>query len=752
MEKLSRIIIKLKWIIVASVLALTIFFGYQTKFLTINSDILSSLPDDDPVASLYKEIGTQFGGNDMGMIVLETDNVFKAEVLQHIKQITDSLKYTDGVSTVTSLTNILDIKSSEWGIEIGKLVDEYNLPNKQAQLDSLKNYVFSKEMYKGAIVSEDGTATVVMFTLLPDADKQAVAKEIKSKIENLNLPEKLYFGGLPMMMNDISDLILADIVWLLPIVFVIIALILLLSFKSFRGVLLPLLTAGIAVIWTIGIMVVTGYELTIISNIIPVVLLAVGSAYTIHVLNSINQSKEKDRKQALIKALTYIIVPLILAAVTTAIGFVSFVFGAYLTMIKDFGIFTAVGTLIALLLSIFFVPALISAFSMYRKKIETDQAERGNILTHKILQPLVNLLFKHPKYSLTAWGIILGLSISGMFFIKTSVNMADYFKKDNPTRISEDVMQKKFGGSLPVFVVFEGDMQSPEVLKMMIKTEHFMKEDPNIDMTQSVADLVEQMNDAMGEGKMIPDDKAKIEQLWFLLDGQDVMSQLVSEDLDKGIIQSRFASIDSKNINEFTSKMNKFIQENKSENVKIELTGMPSVYVKLNDSLIQSQFSSLILALVMVLLIVGLMLRSISKGVYATIPIIATIMILFGFMGITGIPLDIATVLVGSIALGIGIDYSIHIITGFNFHLKETGDAEKAIEKTILSSGKAVIINVISVAAGFLVLIFSQIVPLQNFGILVAISMFGSGIGALTLLPIILILANRKRKIVANNH
>ena len=752
MEKLSRIIIKLKWIIVASVLALTIFFGYQTKFLTINSDILSSLPDDDPVASLYKEIGTQFGGNDMGMIVLETDNVFKAEVLQHIKQITDSLKYTDGVSTVTSLTNILDIKSSEWGIEIGKLVDEYNLPNKQSQLDSLKNYVFSKEMYKGAIVSEDGTATVVMFTLLPDADKQSVAKEIKSKVENLNLPETLYFGGLPMMMNDISDLILADIVWLLPIVFVIIALILLLSFKSFRGVLLPLLTAGIAVIWTIGIMVVTGYELTIISNIIPVVLLALGSAYTIHVLNSINQSKEKDRKQALIKALTYIIVPVILAAVTTAIGFVSFVFGAYLTMIKDFGIFTAVGTLIALLLSIFFVPALISAFSMYRKKVETDQPEKENILTHKILQPLVTLLFKHPKYLLTAWGILLLLSIGGMFFIKTSVNMADYFKKDNPTRVSEDVMQKKFGGSLPVFVVFEGDMQSPEVLKMMIKTEHFMKEDPNIDMTQSVADLVEQMNDAMGEGKMIPDDKAKIEQLWFLLDGQDVMTQLVSEDLDKGIIQSRFASVDSKNIDEFTSKMNKFIQENNSENIKIELTGMPSVYVKLNDSLIQSQFSSLILALVMVLLIVGLMLRSISKGVYATIPIIATIMILFGFMGITGIPLDIATVLVGSIALGIGIDYSIHIITGFNFHLKETGDAEKAIEKTILSSGKAVIINVISVAAGFLILIFSQIVPLQNFGILVAISMFGSGIGALTLLPIILILANRKRKIVANNH
>ncbi|MBU3928241.1 MAG: MMPL family transporter, partial [Bacteroidetes bacterium] len=381
--------------------------------MTINSDILSSLPDGDTAASLYKTIGTQFGGNDMGMIVLETDDVFKAEVIQHIKQITDSIKYTNGVSTVTSLTNILDIKSSEWGIEIGKLVDEYDLPVEQSQLDSLKNYVFSKEMYRGAVVSEDGTATAIMFTLLPEGDKQAVAKEIKDKIEALDLPETTYFGGLPMMMNDINDLIVADMVWLIPIVFIVIAIILLLSFKSFRGVLLPLLTAGLAVIWTIGLMTVTGYELTIISNIIPVVLLAVGSAYTIHVLNSINHNKLADRKKALIQSLGYILVPVILAAVTTAIGFVSFVFGAYLTMIKDFGIFTAVGTLIALMLSVFFVPALISGLSMYSKKNVTENKEKQTILTHKILLPLVNFLFKHPKYTLTGWGVLLMLCIGG---------------------------------------------------------------------------------------------------------------------------------------------------------------------------------------------------------------------------------------------------------------------------------------------------------------------------------------------------
>jgi len=752
MNRFAEGIVKFKWLIIIAVVGLTVFFSYQVKDLHINSDIISSLPDDDPAARLYKEIGTQFGGNDMGLIVLETNDVFKAEVIQRIKQITDSLKYTNGVSSVTSLTNILDIKSSEWGIEIGKLVDEYDLPIEQSQLDSLKNYVFSKEMYRGAVVSEDGTATAIMFTLLPDADKQAIAKEIKDKIEALDLPETIYFGGLPMMMNDINDLIVSDIVWLVPIVFLVIAIILLLSFKSFRGVLLPLLTAGLAVVWTIGIMAVTGYEMTIISNIIPVVLLAVGSAYTIHVINSINHNKLADRKQALVQALRYILVPVILAAVTTAIGFVSFVFGAYLTMIKDFGIFTAVGTLIALILSLFFVPALISGLSMYSKKTAIENEEKQTILTHKILLPLVKFLYKHPKYTLIGWGVLLMLCIGGISLIKTSVNMADYFKKDNPTRVAEDVMQKKFGGSLPVFVVFEGDMQSPEVLKMMIITEHFMKEDPNIEITQSVADLIEQMNDAMGEGEKIPDDKAKIEQLWFLLDGQEVMPQLVNDNLSKGIIQSKFASVDSKELEVFTAKMNRFIEENPNEHCKIELTGMPSVYVKLNSSLINSQYNSLLIAIIMVILIVGLILRSASKGIFAAIPVVATIIILFGFMGITGIPLDIATVLVASIALGIGIDYSIHVITGFNKHLISHGDAEKAIEETILLSGKAVIINVISVSAGFLVLLFSQIVPLQNFGLLVAISMFGSGFGALTLLPVILILVNRKRKITANNH
>ncbi len=747
MKKFAEGIVKLRWLIISVVLGLTMVLGYQLKNIEIDADFINSLPDDDTTAVLYTDIGNKYGGNTMGMVIIQADNIFDTKVLEDIKQVTDTIKYVDGISTVTSLTDVIDIKGSDWGIEIGKLVDEYDLPSTQAQLDSLKHRVMSKEMYKGNIVSADGTSTLVLFTLLDNADKQAVAKEVKEKITKLNLPEKISFGGIPMMMDDVTNLMLRDLRSLLPVTFIVIMLILLISFRSARGVILPLLTASISAIWVLGLMQLLGYKLSLVSINIPVILLAIGSAYTIHVINRVNECKEKDRKKALIISLTYIIIPILLSGITTVFGFMSFIFGAYLTMISDFGIFTSIGVSFALIISIVFVPAVASAFSMYKsgKSLKEQKKAEDTFVGKMLLTPFANLIVKHPKYITITWIAVMTISIWGIFNIKTSINMAEYFQKDNPTRVTEDIMQEKFGGSIPVFVVFKGDMQNPDVLKTMIKTGDYMKKFPKITSTQSVANLIEEMNDVMGEGKKIPDEQAKIEQLWFLLDGQDIMSQLVTDDLDEGIIQSKFASSDSKYMYEFVEYMNEYIKENSTDDCQILLTGMPSVYVTLNDSLIRSQFSSLSIAILLVVLIVSLMLRSLSKGIYAAIPIVATIIILFGFMGLTGIALDIATVLVASVALGMGIDYSIHIITHFSKKFDEVKNLNEAIKDSIMISGKAIIINVLSVAAGFLVLTFSHIVPIQNFGLLVALSMLGAGVGALTLLPVILILANRAK-------
>ena len=739
-------IVKYRWIIISAVIIITVFLGFRIKDIKINSDIINSLPDTDPDATMIKNIGEKFGGNKIGMVILETDDLFKTEVLEHILQISDTLKEIEGIYSVTSLTDIIDIRGGDFGIEVGKLIDEYDLPDTPGELEKLRERVYSKDLYKGSIVSEDGTATLIIFTLYDDAHIQTVARAVKEKTQALNFPEKLYYAGSPMLVSSISDLIRDDLIRLIPITFILIALILFMGFHTKRGVVLPLLVPAIAITWTMGLMVVTGTEMTMVTNNIPIILVAVGSAYMIHVLNRINRVREMDPKKGVIIALRYLLIPVSLTAITTAIGFISFIFGSYLTIIRDFGIFTATGTIITALLSLFFAPAVIVNLppAGKRRKLRTGKEQRS-LISDYFLQPLVNLLFKHPKYITVTWTVLILISIGGIFLVQRNVDIKEYFKKGNPIRVAENIMEKKFGGTKPVYVLFKGDIQSPEVLKTIQKTAEYMKKSDDILTTQSVADLIIELNDAMGEGKKIPDERDKIEQLWFLIDGNEMLQRFVTDDLDEGIIISKFISQDTRSKKKFARYMDKFIEEHSTDDCEITVTGMPYVDVTMDISLIRSQIGSITIAIIVMVLVVGLILRSIASGIYATLPIIATIIILFGVMGFTGIPLNMATVLVASVALGIGIDYSIHVISHFNHSIKNGDDLNKALNDTILISGKAIVINVASVSAGFLVLLFSEMVQLQYFGLLIALSMIGSSLGAMTLLPVILILVNRNK-------
>jgi len=226
------------------------------------------------------------------------------------------------------------------------------------------------------------------------------------------------------------------------------------------------------------------------------------------------------------------------------------------------------------------------------------------------------------------------------------------------------------------------------------------------------------------------------------------MQKFVSEDQDEAIIISKFMFPENADKKAFGNYMAKFIEENSTPSCTIEITGMPFIDVTMDKSLIYSQAGSLAIALLFVIIIVGAILRSLIEGIFAAIPIISAIIILFGIMGYTGIPLNIVTVLVASIAVGIGIDYSIHVITHFKDSVKRGASIPHALKDTIGISGKAIIINVISVSAGFLVLLFSEMVPLQYFGLLIFLSMVASGLAALTFLPVILILSHRRGQAV----
>ncbi len=739
----SKGIVAKKWLIIILVLIGTLFFGNEIRSLKIDADIVRSLPDEDPDAKLLKKIGKNFGGNNMGVIILETDNIYQTSVLEHIQIITDTLTNIDGITTVSSLTNIINIKGGDYGIQIGKLVDEYEMPESPEDFEILRNNILNNEMYKGTIVSEDETSTLIIFSLDNESDVSTVARNVIQKTKELNVPEKLYYIGSPMLVTYISDLMRNDLTNLLPLAFLVIAFILFLSFRSISGVLLPLLIAVISIVWSLGTMAFLGIKMSMISNNIPIILLAIGSAYTIHVINRINKVSQTKESDVISTALAFVLIPLILAALTTIIGFVSFLFGAYLNMIVDFGIFTALGTLFASLLSIFFVPSVLEAVN-YKSKKTIQQSERS-FLKNYFLKPITVLLIKKPKTIFIFWMLLIAISIVGMFSIERSVDIQEYFKKDNPTRLAERIMIEKFGGTKPIFVHFKGNMQSPNVLKAMIQTSEYMEKSPDVYTSMSIAKLIAEINLNITNTREIPNEIEQIEQLWFLLEGNEVLNRFVNEDLTEGIIISKFKSPDNESKKEFAKYMREFIANTTSEDYKIEITGMPFVDITMDQSLINSQIGSILIAILFVIILVGIILRSWISGLYASLPIIATIILLFGFMGLSGISLNIATVLVASVALGIGIDYSIHIISHFNESYKKSQDLYKSIQESILISGNAIIINVISVSAGFLVLVFSEMVPLQYFGLLIALSMVSSCLGALTLLPSILILMNRNK-------
>ena len=743
LTKFSKNILANKWLIIVLVCLGTLFFGNELKKLQIDADIVRSLPDDDVDARLLKKIGKNFGSNNMGVIILETDNIYQPSVIEHIQLITDTLSEISGISSVSSLTNIINIKGSDYGIEIGKLVDEYELPKTALEFEKLRNNILNNPMYKGSIVSEDETASLIVFNIENDANVNLIAKEVIKKTTALQIPEKLYYIGSPMLVTYISDLMRKDLTTLLPIAFLVIAIILLLSFRSISGVILPLLIAVVSIVWSLGSMAFLGIKMSMISNNIPIIILAIGSAYTIHVINRVNKVRVEEQHSDTIKtALVYVFIPIMLAALTTIIGFISFIFGSYLDMIVDFGIFTALGTLFACLLSIFFVPAILSVLNF---KNNTSKAPKDDsFITNYLLRPLHQLIANKPKTVLLIWLLLIGFSIANLFSIRRSVDIQEYFKRDNPTRLAEQIMVEKFGGTKPIFVYFKGNMQSPAVLKKMLETSAYMEESPEVFTSMSIAKLIDEINYNFTNSRTFPQEIEQIEQLWFLLDGNEVLPRFVNEELTEGIIISKFKSPDNKSKIEFAKYMNRFIAENSTEECQIQITGMPFVDITMDQSLINSQIGSIAIAIFFVIVLVGGILRSLKSGFFASIPIIATIILLFGFMGLTGISLNIATVLVASVALGIGIDYAIHIISHFKTSFKKNNDVYAAVQESILVSGKAIIINVVSVSAGFLVLVFSDMVPLQYFGLLIALSMVSSCLGALTLLPSLLILMNKK--------
>jgi predicted RND superfamily exporter protein len=745
LKKFAEFVIRHRKIVILSTVIITLILGYFIKNLKIDPDIMSYLPKHDPVVRLYNRLGTEYGGNLLALVVLETDNIFQQKAIRDLSNLTSAFRLIDGVAYVTSMASTIDIKTGQDGIEIGRLIDQYELPATDKELAELKKYVMSKEMYRGRLVSEDATTTLIICRLQPHSDEIKTVKEIKRIVGANDISGKVYFGGIPFMMLDVNNMMVKDLLTLLPLVAFVIILTLLVSFRSLWRMVLPLVAVGVSAVWTLGFMCMLGIPISIVSNIIPVILFAVGSAYGIHVISRLGENRQMasrtgDPANHYEKALAAIILPVQLAAITTMVGFTSFIFGSYLTMIREFGIFATLGVLIAYIVSITFIPALASY--MHHGPKPRGSKEQPRI---SLLQRVSKTIFRHPRVIAGVGILLVVLSALGIPRIQRKVDILDYFKPGTDVRLTEDIIREKFGGSMPIQILVKGDIADPQVLEAMRDFQIFLDSHHDVHHSQSVADLIEEMSFVIGEGRIIPDTRAKVTNLWFLLEGEEIMSQLVNMDRSEAVIQATLeSSLQTDRVKVIVEDINNYIQKTSTSEYSFQQTGMPTIHYRLDQSIKRSQIQSIVIAALAIFVTLLFLLRSVYGGLIGLIPIGFSIAGIFGIMGFLRIPLDIATVLVGSISIGIGVDYSIHFLNRFKREYQLLNNIEQALEVTLQTAGRAISINVMSVALGFLVLMLANLIPLQRFGILIAVTMIASGLGALIIMPAVIIIAKPK--------
>ena len=745
LEKLTKLVLKFPKTTIIIIVLLTAFFYNGLTKITVNTDDNDMLPQDDPKLIAYNKADSTFGGAEFILVILDMGEVFTSKALQELDDVTLALEKLKGVNSVMSITNIEEIRGIEDGIEIVELIEE--IPNEKAELLKLKKKILSNDDYAGRIVSENGEVALVMVQILPNSDIERIIDDVREVIYKHGFEDKVYLSGEPLFDSEMNKMVTDDMSKLIPIAMLLMIFILYFSFRSIRGVVLPILIVIITVIWTIGLMGYIGVPISAIGNIMPIILISMGIADGIHILTRYREESATGANKQ--KALTVTIIAVGLAcfltSITTMVGFGS-LYTSSLTGIKNFGLFTGIGVSIAFIITVTF---FLAALSLLRPK-KRDLNKKKKVLLESFMKKWADFIVNRSKAILSFTVLLILLAGIGITFISTESDFITFFNPKSAVRKSYDIMKENFGGVEFIQVVVEGNIQDPRILKAM---DEFQNEIDKIDVlskSTSIVNYLKNTNKALNEGnskyEILPKTEEEAAQFLLLLSmgGSDELDNILSFDYDQALIQARMSSFKSSDRDKMITQVEKAIDKHFEKEEKVTLTGPPVLGQTIDKLVVRGQLQSLALAIILIFIIMIFLSKSITYGAFATIPIILTIILNFGIMGWFKIPLDVASAVLASIVIGIGIDYAIHFFNRYKEELEIGKSVEQALKITISNTGQAIFYNAIAIGLGFLVLIFASMPPLQRFGLLIALTMLFSSMASMTVLPALLLLKDRK--------
>ena len=746
MERFIHIVTRHPKLVISLAVLAIVILAIPLPGISINSDLQALIDEHDPDLTRMEELEDIFGGLDVVLITYRTQDVFSPAALSIIDSITEKILDLPFVDQVHSLTQFESIRTDDDMMTVDNFLDVF--PVTPTESDSIAALAHADPLISRVLVSEDRRNTAII--VYPSED--ILDEEIRQGLERVIAPfqasgEELKLGGMAIIRDEISRDIATDTTLFIPLGMVLIMLLLFFSFRSGRGVVLPMLVVVLSIMGTLGLMTWLGMQLTIISSIIPVMLIAVASAYGIHIMTRYYEDHQKnpelDRHQVVAKGMRQLAKPIFMAALTTMIGFMALL-SHVLPASQEVGVLTSFGVFLAFLLSVTIIPAALVLVP--RPQVGERKHLTANNMLARTLAGIGRLVYRHRLGVILLFGALTVLAISGIPRIVVDSNPLNYYPPHAEIRQVNAVFDEHFGGSTTLSVVVDGDIKEPAVLRQIETIQTYLDSQDIVGYTLSINDFIKTMNQAMNGGVTdkytIPDSRQLVSQYLLVYSWESSDSYLdsyVDYDYQSAQIVVHINTMDVRRMIDLQQRLNIWLSENITVENQPKSEGYAVLLGNLVPQMIRGQTRSLIISVILLAMVTGLIFRSFSAALISSMPLAFAITVVFGLMGYFNIYLTTATSMISSIMIGIGIDYTIHFLFRYRSEIRAGRSDEEAIMVSLSTTGQGIVINAVSVMIGFAVCMFSSFIPIYFFGWLIVVSIGICLIAALTLLPVVLL-------------
>lgn len=740
----GKFIIKYRWWILTASIIITIAFGLQIPRAKIDPDINHYIPETMTSRVNTQKIENIFGGNDMLVVVLKTEDVLSAVTLKRLKKISKSINKMDGINKTLSLFDSKSIRGENGAMIVEPAIKR--IPKTSDEREILRSNLKNNDLVYKTVVSSDFTMAAVIMILNQGVSEENIITEVNSIIKETPGKEEVFLGGLPYLKAIVSKELSHDFKFLLPGGLIIMLIMLYFFFRQKRGVMLPFSVVIMAIIISMGIMPLAGWEMSIITLLLPIVLIAVANDYGIHLIARYQElahgkTNGYNQKELSAQVFASLKIPVILTGITTLAGILSLL-SHQMIPARQLGILAATGIGFALILSLLFIPAMLSFLK--NDRLRFSKSSGRNDWFERVIIRFGKIVTAHPKRILGITLVVVMLTGVGLTLLKVDTNIENFFPKKHPVRTGAAIINQNFGGTQTISLLVEGDIKDPGLLNRMDFYANALEQHEGVGSVLSITDVIKEMSKAINDkGDLwyndIPDSRNAVAQyfeLYSMSGDPEDFEQLVDFDYKYAqiiVTLNDGSNTTIKNVISYARELT-----DGDENIKL-IGGYGYVVSELADLVVRGQMVSLLLAIIAIAILVMLIFRSFSAGLISTIPLVLAIILLFGLMGILGIRLDIATALLSSMMIGIGVDYTVHFLWRYREERKNALNPENAIKKTLETTGRGIIFNALSVIIGFAVLLFSAFPPIRFFGFLTVLSISACLIGALMVIPSLLL-------------